>query len=93
MTDTGQLDINIGEGVTPKISIKSNGDSSFSGHILGSEGLNFPNLSTASSSTTPLGITSEGWIYKTATTYSAEEVDKKLAVMQKIIDKLEKKLK
>jgi hypothetical protein len=72
--------------------ITVNGQGVFKSHIIGSEGLNFPNLSTASSSTTPLGITAEGWIYKTATTYSAEEVDKKLAIKDKLIEKLSARL-
>ena len=54
------------------------------------------NIETAGSSTGVANcvLGSDGNVYRTTNVaYSTEEVDKKLAVMQKIIDKLEKKLK
>jgi hypothetical protein len=83
-TDTNLLEFNVGSGSLPKMSINNNGRVTLPVT---------PSLSTSAQQGN-VYMNESGALYKsTATTYSAEEVDKKLAVMQKVIDKLEKKLK
>jgi hypothetical protein len=97
-TDTNSLEFNVGSGSVPEMSIASDGKVvttgavTVGGNITTTGSVTIGSLPSAGG--TPVVVNSAGTLLKSSTFYMTEEdVDKKLAVMQKIIDKLEKKLK
>ena len=113
-TDTNSLEFNVGSGSVPEMTIASDGAVVTTGKVTVGESLSVAgngvfqasmtakDLPTVGPASTPnLHINANGAFYKTSWAgYSVEEVDKKLAIKDKLIeklsarlDKLEKKVK